>query len=235
MATRGLNKVHLLGHLTSDAKKIESQRSFGCTFNIAVNRRFKKTSGEFGEETAFIRCAYWNAQRVFEYLKQGRQLVVDGHLSTSQFEDKATGKKMTVMEVNVDELILTDSKPATSNGGREQDPAIEDCWPEDVDSSYRAPASAPAPAKQAKPRLETADPESFRSNAEYREYLEGVSEQLTASLDAERERIAAREAEVDAKIKALSETLPVEDYRPPVKASRQAHKRPTAKRKQVGR
>ena len=107
---RGINKVVLLGHVTADAKRINSEKVFGCNFNVAVNRRFRKAGGEWGDETAYVRCTYWNSQKVFDYLKQGRQVALDGHLVSNQFEGP-DGKRVTLLEVNVDELILTDNKP----------------------------------------------------------------------------------------------------------------------------
>ena len=75
-----------------------------------MNRRYRKQGGEFGEETAWVRCTFWNSQNVFEYLKKGRQVMITGHLSTFEQADEQ-GRKNVVMEVSVDDLVLTDTKP----------------------------------------------------------------------------------------------------------------------------
>jgi len=51
-----------------------------CTFSLAVNRQWRDDSGEKHEETTWLRCEVWGkqAETVNEYLRKGRQVLVEG-------------------------------------------------------------------------------------------------------------------------------------------------------------
>lgn len=117
---RGANAVHLIGHLTTDGKKLDTKQAFCSRFSIAVDRRFKR-GDKWETETCFISCVYWNSQNVFDYLKQGRQVYVEGHLISWIAKDEQSGRQNTVLEVSVDELLLTDNKPKDGGGGSNPD------------------------------------------------------------------------------------------------------------------
>lgn len=103
-----------MGHLTTDAKKQET-RAFCCRFSVASDRRYKR-DGKWESETVFVSCVYWNSENVFEYLQQGRQVYVEGHLISWIARDKDTQRQHTVLEVSVDELLLTDNKRGGDSG-----------------------------------------------------------------------------------------------------------------------
>jgi single-strand DNA-binding protein len=104
-----MNKVMLLGRLTKDAEiKTINEDKKVATFNLAVNRRFRKE----GEPDAdFINCVAWNktAELIEKYITKGRQIAVSGRLNTRSYEDKE-GSKRYVTEVIVDEIDFADSK-----------------------------------------------------------------------------------------------------------------------------
>ena len=58
-----LNKVFLIGNLTKDPELRYTQSGRPvCDIRLAVSRRFKKASGEDGEETLYISVVIWDKQ-----------------------------------------------------------------------------------------------------------------------------------------------------------------------------
>ncbi len=58
-----LNRVFLIGNLTRDPELRYTPSGTAVTnLRIAVNRRYKTTSGELKEETAFITVVAWGRQ-----------------------------------------------------------------------------------------------------------------------------------------------------------------------------
>jgi single-strand DNA-binding protein len=195
MANRGLNNVVLMGHLGGDAKRINSQRGFGCNFNLATTRRYKKTDGNWTEETTWVRCSFWNSENVYNFLKQGRQVVIEGHLVNFPYQDSG-GKELKLMEVAVDALILTDYRSRQGSSSDEQE------------------GEEPAQAGSSAPGGPQVEAELVRVR-EYEAHLKGQAELLYSDLE-------AKQAELDKRIAALSAGLPVEAA--PGTKPRQSHK-----------
>jgi single-stranded DNA-binding protein len=111
MATRGVNKVMLLGHLSNDAqRKTTTGGTEYAQFIVMVNRSLRNGKMETGR----ILCEHWQ-MGVFDYLKQGRQVHIEGALKTLEVKQPDNSNR-TIMWVAVDELILTDKKPENGTG-----------------------------------------------------------------------------------------------------------------------
>ena len=91
-----LNKVMLMGNLTRDIelKVLPQGNQTVGNFGIAMNRKFKSTSGEEREEVTFVDCEAWGrtAEIMKQYLSKGRPVFIEGRLKLDQWEDKE-GKK----------------------------------------------------------------------------------------------------------------------------------------------
>src|SRR2546423_7556037 len=76
-------------------------------FTLAVSRRYKSQEGEDREETEWFRIDCWNrlAEIANQYLAKGRQVYVEGRLSTRTYEDR-NGEKRFSLEVRANELVL---------------------------------------------------------------------------------------------------------------------------------
>lgn len=84
-----MNTVVIVGRAGRDAeiKYYESGKS-RATFSLAVNRWDSKTSSEV---TDWFNIEVWDKQAEFagEYIKKGRQVVVDGRISISKWTDQS--------------------------------------------------------------------------------------------------------------------------------------------------
>jgi single-strand DNA-binding protein len=92
-----VNKVILVGNLGRDpeVRSTPSGQSV-CTFSLATTDRFNDRTGQQRELTEWHNIVAWGKQADIcgQYLKKGRQVYVEGRLTTRQYEAKdGTGKR----------------------------------------------------------------------------------------------------------------------------------------------
>lgn len=113
-----LNDVRLVGRLTRDPEvRYTAKGQAVARLDIAVNRRYKDTSGEWREEATFVPVTVWreNAERCRERLKKGSPIYVEGRLRSTSWETK-DGQKRTGLEVESYRLQFL-AKSADGEGG----------------------------------------------------------------------------------------------------------------------
>ncbi|HPO12224.1 MAG TPA: single-stranded DNA-binding protein [Candidatus Hydrogenedentes bacterium] len=137
-----LNHVFIAGRLTRDPelKYTSSGRAY-CRFSIANTRYFKSKEGERREDTTYVNASVWDKQAEWmgERLRKGRPVLVEGRLSSYEFDDKNTGQKVTRLEIHaqrVTPLDWEDDRGSRSTAPAEGRPApeprpIEEPPPED--------------------------------------------------------------------------------------------------------
>ncbi len=87
-----INKVFLAGNLTRDPEMRYMPSGTPVTsFRIAINRRFRKKTGEEVEETCFIDVEAYGRTAEFcnEYLTKGRNVLIEGRLKFDSWETDA--------------------------------------------------------------------------------------------------------------------------------------------------
>ena len=117
----GFNKVILIGNLTSDPDlQYTANGSAKAKFNIAVNRKYKDSSGEMQEDVTFVPITVWGkqAENVSTYLSKGRPVMVEGRLRIHSFEgDNGEKRKYTEVVAQSVQFLGSAEKhasPATS-------------------------------------------------------------------------------------------------------------------------
>lgn len=105
MASRGVNKVILIGNLGNDPE-VRYMPSGGAVTNItiATSESWRdKTSGEEKEKTEWHRVVFMGklAEIAGEYLKKGSKVYVEGKLQTRKWQDQSGQDKYTT-EIMVD-------------------------------------------------------------------------------------------------------------------------------------
>lgn len=93
MASRGVNKVILVGNLGQDPE-VRYMPSGGAVANItiATSESWKdKNTGEQREKTEWHRVAIFGklAEVAGEYLRKGSQVYIEGQLQTSKWQDQS--------------------------------------------------------------------------------------------------------------------------------------------------
>jgi single-strand DNA-binding protein len=102
------NKVQLIGHLGNDPEVInlESGKTL-AKFSIATNDSYKTASGEKVTDTQWHNVVAWGktAEIIEKYLTKGKEVAVEGKLTTRTWEDK-DGMKRYTTEVVCNELLM---------------------------------------------------------------------------------------------------------------------------------
>lgn len=105
MASRGINKVILIGYLGQDPDVRYMQNgSAVANINLATSETWRdKQTGEQNERTEWHRVVFIGklAEVVGEYLKKGSQVYVEGKLQSRKWQDQS-GQERYTTEVRVD-------------------------------------------------------------------------------------------------------------------------------------
>ncbi|MGR8933232.1 MAG: single-stranded DNA-binding protein [Gammaproteobacteria bacterium] len=136
MASRGINKVILVGNLGADPE-VRYMPSGGAVTNISIATTFSwkdRQSGEQREITEWHRVVFFNrlAEIAGEYLRKGSQVYVEGRLQTRKWQGQ-DGQDRYTTEIIASEMQMLGNR----SGGTA---SFSDAQPS---GGFAAPASAP--------------------------------------------------------------------------------------------
>ncbi|MBW3697250.1 single-stranded DNA-binding protein [Vibrio sp. T187] len=169
MASRGINKVILVGNLGNDPE-IRYMPNGGAVANItiATSESWRdKATGEQREKTEWHRVALFGklAEVAGEYLRKGSQVYIEGQLQTRKWQDQSGQDRYTTEVVvqgfnGVMQMLggrAQGGAPAQGGmnqqqggWGQPQQPAVQQA-PQQQAQQYNAPAQQQAP-QQAQPQ-----------------------------------------------------------------------------------
>ena len=125
MASRGINKVILVGNLGNDPEH-RMLPSGGAVTNISIatSEAWKdKNTGQQQERTEWHRVVFFNrlAEIAAEYLRKGSKVYVEGSLRTRKWQDQQSGQDRYSTEIVASEMQMLDSRGGDGgNGGQSQ-------------------------------------------------------------------------------------------------------------------
>ncbi|MEZ5555369.1 single-stranded DNA-binding protein [Haliea sp.] len=120
MASRGVNKVILVGNLGADPE-VRYMPSGGAVTNVnlATSESWKdKQTGQPQERTEWHRVVFFNrlAEIAGEYLKKGSKVYVEGSLRTRKWQAQ-DGQDRYTTEIVASEMQMLDSRPGGGQMG----------------------------------------------------------------------------------------------------------------------
>ena len=127
MASRGINKVILVGNLGADPENRTTQTGNAITnISVATSETWKdKSTGQQQERTEWHRVVFFNrlAEIAAEYLRKGSKVYVEGSLRTRKWQDQ-NGQDRYTTEVVGNEMQMLDSRGMGGDpyGGGTQSP-----------------------------------------------------------------------------------------------------------------
>ena len=124
-----VNKVILIGNLGQDPEvRTTSSGTSVANLRLATSERRKDRDGNWGDHTEWhtVVCFGKTAENSARFLRKGRQVYVEGRLSTRRWQDK-DGRDRYSTEVVCDSLRFLGGKgqEAVASGGREGDSGID--------------------------------------------------------------------------------------------------------------
>ena len=155
MASRGVNKVILIGNLGQDPE-VRYMPNGGAVANITVatSESWKDQQGQQQERTEWHRCVLYRrlAEIAGEYLKKGAKVYLEGKLQTREWQDQQ-GQKRYTTEIIINELQMLDGRGAgagaSNNAGMGAPAMSAQPQPGNWGRPQQAAAAAPAAAAAA--------------------------------------------------------------------------------------
>jgi single-strand DNA-binding protein len=114
MASRGVNKVILIGHLGADPETRAMPSGMTvANIRLATTESFKDKSGEWQERTEWHNVALFGrmGEVAGEYLRKGSQVYIEGRLRTRKWQDKQGNDRYTT------EIVANDMQMIGGRGG----------------------------------------------------------------------------------------------------------------------
>ena len=106
------NKVQLIGNLGNDPEFINLESgSKLAKFSIATNESYKNTQGEKVVDTQWHNVVAWGktADIIESYVAKGKEVAIEGKLTTRSWDDKQGVKRYTT-EVVCNEILMLGNK-----------------------------------------------------------------------------------------------------------------------------
>lgn len=148
MATRGINKVILVGNLGNEPEhRVLPSGGAVTNISIATSESWKdKNTGQMQERTEWHRVVFFNrlAEIAAEYLRKGSKVYVEGALRTRKWQDQS-GQDRYSTEIVANEMQMLDSRNMSQdNNGYAPSPAPMNQSAPATDYVAPAPTSQPA-------------------------------------------------------------------------------------------
>ena len=145
MASRGVNKVILVGNVGNDPEvRYMPNGNAVANVSIATSETWKdKGTGDQQEKTEWHRVVFFNrlAEIVEQYVKKGGKLYIEGRLQTRSWEQD--GQKRYSTEIVANEMQMLDSRGGMCDNAFGQDAPSGRGQPQ---SAAQGSASAPSQA-----------------------------------------------------------------------------------------
>ncbi len=149
MASRGVNKVILVGNVGNDPEfRVMPNGNGVANVSLATSETWKdKNTGDQQEKTEWHRVIFFNrlAEIVEQYVKKGTKLFIEGRLQTRSWEQD--GVKRYTTEIVASEMQMLDSRAsAGADTGGNAFGQGQGSSPQAAQSSSTATATAPQAA-----------------------------------------------------------------------------------------
>jgi single-strand DNA-binding protein len=118
MATKGVNKVILVGNLGNDPEvRYMPNGNAVANLSLATSESWKDPQGQMQERTEWHRLTMYRrlAEIAGEYLKKGSQIYVEGKLQTRKWQDQS-GQDRYTTEIIVDQMQMLGGRGGEGGG-----------------------------------------------------------------------------------------------------------------------
>jgi single-strand DNA-binding protein len=119
-----VNKVILVGNLGKDPElRYTPAGAAVATFSIATSERYKDKQGQQQEKVEWHNIVVWRqlAEICGKYLHKGKQVYIEGKITTRAYDDR-DGNKKYITEIVADQMRMLGGKDNESGGSQRQAP-----------------------------------------------------------------------------------------------------------------
>jgi single-strand DNA-binding protein len=121
--TRGLNKVMIIGNLSSDPEMRYTPNGKPVTsFSVAVTRGWRTSDGDRREATEWFNVVSWGplAEICNQFLRRNSHVYIEGRLQTRSWED-SDGARHFRTELVANEMIMLDARGPVAEHDSDED------------------------------------------------------------------------------------------------------------------
>lgn len=150
MATKGLNKVQIIGNLGADPDlRYMPNGTAVCNISVATSESWKDKQGNEQERTEWHKMVAYRrlAEIIGQNLKKGSQAYYEGKLQTRKWQDDK-GEDRYTTEIVVEQMQMLDRKPSTNDQHGTSDAA-----PAQANNAQQNGYDAPAKAELKEPHI----------------------------------------------------------------------------------
>ena len=118
-----LNKVIMIGRLTKDPElRALPNGTPKAELRLATSREYKNRDGERQKDTCYIDITVWGrqAETVHQYLRKGRQVLIEGRIAFDEWEGK-DGQRRSKHSIVADRVQFLDRMDAGDEEGARGD------------------------------------------------------------------------------------------------------------------
>ncbi|MCE9679266.1 single-stranded DNA-binding protein [Shewanella sp. AS1] len=190
MASRGVNKVILVGNLGQDPEvRYMPSGSAVANITVATSESWKDQQGQQQERTEWHRVVIFGklAEIAGEYLRKGSQVYLEGKLQTRKWQDQSGQDKYTT------EVVVDINGSMQMLGGRNQNQAgqAQGGYAPQQQNQY---AQQQAPAQKATPQQGYAQQQPQQQQAQQQSQQQGYAPQQQAPAYAPKQQAQQRPA-----------------------------------------
>ena len=173
MATKGVNKVILVGNLGNDPEvRYMPNGNAVANLSLATSESWKDQQGQMQERTEWHRLTMYRrlAEIAGEYLKKGSKVYVEGRLQTRKWTGQDNVERYTT-EIVINEMQMLDSRGGPQ-GGPQGGPAQGQGYGGGQQGNYggqqqqQRPAPQPSQKNQ-QPQQKPAEPAPFSPDTDF--------------------------------------------------------------------
>lgn len=114
-----LNKCLFIGFLGKDPEvRTTPSGATVANFSLACTEKWTDQSGQKQERTEWVNVVAWKhlAEIAQRFLRKGAKVFIEGKLQTRSWDDKNTGAKRYITEIQCATLLLLDSRQQDGQG-----------------------------------------------------------------------------------------------------------------------
>ncbi len=119
-----MNKIIVIGHLGRDPEMRYTPNGQAVTsFSVASSRRYTTSAGEQREETEWFNVSAWGklGETCNQYLAKGRQVYVEGRLSSRTYEGR-DGQTRVSMDISLTDVQFLGGRGGDGEGAQASAP-----------------------------------------------------------------------------------------------------------------
>lgn len=123
-----VNKAILIGRLGKDPDVINLESVKKVAFSMATTEVYYDKENQKREITEWHNIVMWRglAETAEKFLKKGDLLYIEGRIRTRSWDDKETGQKRYITEINADTMQMLGGSRANTSGGTPAEPQKAD-------------------------------------------------------------------------------------------------------------